>query len=170
MKRPTTLYTVLVGEILQQHNLSESMDVEAIQRRVEKEGDSFLSITLPSFGASLEQALEEGFVTRVAFPGFGKDRRGVLPKFLKGLLTKIFSKCGRLLDDPDPDAIYGIRQICYWAKKPKATCSEKRSKAAIQRYRSIEEDLSRFDSIVLGKIQYFEKSVTFYGVVQSFLI
>jgi len=147
MKRPTMLFRALVGEILQQHDLPSSKDLATVLSRIEKEGDSFLAITLPTLGSCLEQALEVGFITRDAHPGFGCDRRGTLPKFLKGLFMKIFSENGCLKDDACSDAIFGIRQICSWAKKPLEPCSNSRNKAAIRKYKVIEEDLKRYDVI-----------------------
>jgi hypothetical protein len=114
---------------------------------LEKEGEGFLSLTLPSLGAALESALEEGFLTRVSTPSFGHDPRRTIPKFLKGLFRKIFSEDGKLLSEPDADAIFGIRQICYWFKKPKANCSDLRIKKAIAKFRSVEEDLDRYTAI-----------------------
>lgn len=147
MKRPKSLYYVLVEEILFQHDLASSKDLKTISDRIEKEGESFLSITLPSLGAALETALEDGFLTRQSCPGFGHDRRGTLPRLFGGLFRKIFSKSGTILPDACPDAIYGIRQLCNWFKKPKASCTPSREREAVAKYRKTEEDLKRFRDI-----------------------
>lgn len=99
MKRPTMLFMCLVEEILRQHNLSASKDLQTIASRLEKEGEGFLSLSLPSLGASLEKALEDGLLTRQSTPSFGHDRRKTIPRFLKGLFSKIFSDVGILRDD-----------------------------------------------------------------------
>jgi hypothetical protein len=147
MKRPTMLFMCLVEEILRQHNLSASKDLQTIASRLEKEGEGFLSLSLPSLGASLEKALEDGLLTRQSTPSFGHDRRKTIPRFLKGLFSKIFSDVGILRDDADADAIFGIRQICYWFKKPKANCSDDRVAAAIAKYRATEEELGKYTAI-----------------------
>jgi hypothetical protein len=141
MNRPTMLHCALIEEILSQHGLPANLDVATLQRRVENEGEGFLTLTLPELGAALEAALESGRLLRSMCPSFGHNKRETLPRFLGGLFRLIFSEDGCLLDNADPDAIYGIRQICNWYKKPKAPCSASRSSSALNRYLSIEEDL-----------------------------
>jgi len=136
-----------VNDLFMQHSLLASKDLGVIQDRVRKEGDSFLTITLPSLGAALEAALERGFLSRSDVTSFGHDRRSALPKFLKGLWRKIFSNDGVLLSEPDSDAIFAIRQIAYLQKKPKGLCSEKRNRKAIARFRAIEEELASYEEI-----------------------
>lgn len=150
MNRPTMLLCALIEEILSQHKLPANRDVETVQHRVENEGDSFLTITLPELGATLEAALESGLLTREMCPSFGHNKRGKLPRFLQGLFRKIFSEDGVLREDADPDAIYGIRQICYWNKKPKAVSNSRRVKATIDKYLRVEEDLARFTDICVN--------------------
>lgn len=146
MKRPTTFHSVVLEEILGQHNLSSSKDVELFQRRLIKEGDSFATITLPSFGSAIEAGLERGFLTRSDFPSFrSRGRRGPLPGFIQGLVRKIFDDNGILRLDADPDAIFGVRQICYWSKKPKAECAPARMRAALQQFIRTEEELGKLE-------------------------
>ena len=147
MKRPTMLYRALVEEILRQHDLSASKDLQTIEGRIGKEGDGFLAISLPRLGSALETGLERGFITRSDCPSFGHDRRGTLPRLFKGLFMKIFHSDGRLKDQPDCDAIFALRQVCFWSKKPKALASNARNKAALRRFRSIEEELEAFGRI-----------------------
>jgi len=144
------LLCVLIEEILSQHSLPANKDVETVQRRVENEGESFMTLTLPELGAALEAALESGFLTRQMCPSFGHNKRETLPRFLGGLFRKIFSEDGHLREDADPDAIFGVRQICYWHKKPKATCDDRRVKAAIDRYLSVEEDLRKYTDLCIN--------------------
>lgn len=144
MKRPTTFHSVVIEEILLQHKLSSNKDVDTFNRRLIKEGDSFATITLPSFGSAIEAGLERGFLTRDSFPGFkSRGSRGPLPAFLQGLVRKVFDIDGTLRSDADPDAIFGIRQICYWQKKPRADCSPRRLRAALTQFLSTEAELSR---------------------------
>lgn len=144
MKRPNTFHNVVLEEILGQHNLSSSKDVEYFNRRLVKEGESFATITLPTFGSAVEAGLEKGFLRRSDFPAFkSKGQKGPLPAFLQGLVRLIFDDNGGLRPDADADAIFGIRQICYWCKKPKAPCSPARMRKALRAFVSTEEELSR---------------------------
>jgi len=146
MKRPTTFHSVVIEEILLQHNLPSSKDVAVFEQRLIKEGDSFATITLPSFASAIEAGLERGFLTRSDFPGFrSRGRRGPLPGFLQGLVRKIFDDNGVVRVDADPDAIYGVRQVCYWSKKPKASCTPARLRAALQQFVRTEEELAQLE-------------------------
>lgn len=114
--------------------VSTHRDLRTITDRVEHEGLSFLTITLPSFGQSFEQAIEHGSICSSSFPGFALDRRG-FPRFLGGLLCRVFdSGTGRLLDEPSADAIFFVRQVCYLFKKLELDCSPSRKRKAIEAY------------------------------------
>lgn len=146
MKRPTTFHSVVLEEILMQHSLSSSKDVATFKRRLIEEGDSFATITLPSFAQAIEAGVERGFITRADFPAFkSRGKHGPLPAFLQGLVMKIFDDNGVFRDDADSDAFFGIRQIAYWCKKPKASCSPKRLAKALDQFRRTEEELSRLE-------------------------
>ncbi len=63
-------------------------------------------------------------------------RRGTrLPQFLFGLFEKIFdANSGLLLDDPDIDAIQGIRQVCNLFKSILHPCSDAKVTMAFDQY------------------------------------
>lgn len=145
MERPTTLLEVLVSEILIQHSLPADDDVRVIVRRFESEGIGFITLALPALGAAFEAALEEGRFQSTDCVGFAHHRRGTLPKFLKGLFQRIFHLDGQLRTDADPEAIWGIRQICNFVKKPKISCSPRREAKAVAKYVAVEKELSSFE-------------------------
>jgi len=114
-------------------SVSTARDYKTVSGRVEEEGLSFLTITLPTFAQGLQKALAKGQVDRDTFPGF-RNRAGT-PRFLGGFLDLIFDRTtGRLLDVPSEDAIFSIRQITMLFGKLEGTCTPSREKAAIQSY------------------------------------
>jgi len=117
-----------------------SMDVRTIHRRVEHEGESFLTITLPSLGEALDRAFSEGCLQKSSTPSFAWHRRG-LPEFLRGFLLQVFDPSGRLLDAPSIEAIASLRQICYLFKKVNRDCSPRRIATALERYVEVENEL-----------------------------
>jgi len=120
-------------------------DFKRISSRVEHEGLSFLTITLPNFGSDLQKGLDQGFVDRHLFKGF--PWKGGLPLFLGGFLDLVFDrKTGRLLDVPDVDAIQAIRQITLMFAKINLPCSQTRERAAITRYVECEQEVRRSDA------------------------
>lgn len=136
----------LAGEILADAGIwchvSTSRDYQTISTRVENEGISFLTITLPQFGDDFQIALDHQIVDISLFPGF--RRKGSTPEFLGGLLDLIFDRdSGRLLNVPSIDAIRFIRQICLAFGKINLPCSDARVDRAIVKYIECEKDVKR---------------------------
>lgn len=140
MNRPTMLLWRLLLDAGVQSLDSIKKDFAYVQSRVEKEGMSFLTITLPRLDDALLKGLSSGFVTPKDFEGFRpRFRGGTLPAFLQGLFTKIFHDDGSLRQDADPIAITDIRQIARLYKKVELPCSESRVKAGYERYLANDE-------------------------------
>jgi len=77
-----------------------------------------LAITLADFGKATQKWLDQGFVAPWDVPSFKTDRLTGLPAFLQGFLERVFSPdSGALLDDPDIDAIFAIRQLTLMFSK-----------------------------------------------------
>lgn len=126
-------------------------DLKTIKSRVEKEGLSFLTITLPQFGKDFERSLALERIETTSFLGFKKD--GAIPAFLQGMLSQIFDRStggifyeqSRLDDVSGTDCatvIEGIRQIAYAFKKLKLDCTEKRVRSTIAKFVETEYDLA----------------------------
>lgn len=104
-------------------------DLVTLRSRVEREGLSFLTITLPTFGKDLDRSLSNGYVDPTFFRSFKKN--GSIPAFLQGMTGQVFDKeTGRIFDEPKIEAIEGIRQFANAFKKIKIACTPKRVKAA----------------------------------------
>lgn len=116
------------------------LDVARATKRVEHEGLSFLTITLPAFGAEFEKALASGLVDSTCFAGWQK--RGCLPVFLQGFTSLVFERTGHLKEEPDVAAIEGIRQLAYVFKKILLPCTTEREQKAIDSYLEIEHELT----------------------------
>jgi hypothetical protein len=143
---------------------STTRDFETITRRVEREGISFLTITLPTFCSDFERSLEIGCVDPSFFLGFKK--KGALPVFLRGLLGLVFNASdGTLLEDVSFHAVYAIRQVCLLNKKLLLDCSEERIRRCYANFletdRSVaefEENLGVFLDFVPGDPRYLRDS------------
>lgn len=116
-------------------------DILTIERRVENEGDSFLTITLPAYCAGLEKGLATGKLEPSVVSQFHWHNKG-LPVFLRGFLVQIFHLDGTLLDEPSIEAISCVRQILLLHKKILRECSETRMNAAIKRYIECENEIN----------------------------
>jgi len=118
-----------------------SRDVATLRTRVEHEGDSFITITLPAFARDFERCLETRRVTPGMFLSFRKVYAGI-PSFLKGFLCQVFGVDGLLLDKPSIDCIRSIRQICLFGKKIQRTCSLQRARDAVNGYAKCDNEVA----------------------------
>lgn len=143
MKSLTKLWSALALDCAIQCDTSCARDIETMLERVEHEGDSFLTITLPSFAADLEIGLELGGIDGpTLFRSFKK--RGRLPVFLKGFVDQVFDRStGMLREQPSAEAIRAIRQLCLVFKKIERETTDARKAAAEAAYISCEADLER---------------------------
>lgn len=123
---------------------STTRDFETIARRVEHEGISFITISLPSFCQDFERCLEVGSVDSSRFPGF--RRRGALPVFLRGLLSQVFDASdGTLLEGVNVLAIHAIRQVCMMNKKVLLPCSIERERYAYGSFLETDRSVADFE-------------------------
>jgi len=95
------------------------MDINYVRGRAEHEGLWFLAVTLANFGKAFERWLDQGFVVPWDVPSFKRGRlNGLLPRFLGGFLGRVFDpSSGVLLDEPDIEAIYAVRQLSLMFSK-----------------------------------------------------
>lgn len=144
MKRPTMLVEAILRQLSLDLDLSVERDIERIRYRCEHEGLSFLTITLPQLSDALERGIETGtFTCPSSFA-----RHGRLPRFLGGFFKRVFNKDGRLLDEPCPFTIGGIRQVSRFFKKLKLGCSPRRNAEAIQHFIEVEGELRRMTPFI----------------------
>jgi len=141
---------------------STARDFETITRRVEHEGLSFLTITLPTFAQDFERSLEEGRIDHTRFSSFKKN--GALPNLLRGLLGLVFdSRTGVILDDVDIDAIFCIRQVCLMFKKLLLPCSSERERRAYARFIECESE------VVNGRPEGYSAAAERFSVVADLI-
>jgi len=118
------------------------MDLKKIHQRVEHEGLSFLTITLPTFGKGLEKALDLKKADPSLFPAFHTRRGECLPRFLGGFTDRVFDRAsGVLLTAPDIDAIRSIRQLTLMFGKILVPCSDARVEKAYVEYLDCEKEV-----------------------------
>lgn len=132
-------------------------DKITISRRIKHEGISFLTITLPRFGADFESCLRQGKVDSNSFLGFKK--RGPLPVFLQGLVSQVFDPVsGELLTELSKEAILCVRQVCLAHKKVNLPCTEQRIRRAYDKFGEVENELTGLiDRIPEQDLLDFEK-------------
>jgi hypothetical protein len=165
MKSMAQLTCCLLKEVGAQTGISTARDEETILARTAKEGESFLTISLPAFSKDLLIALDTGAVRQTLFTGFARRTKSELPKFLGGFFELLFSNEGELLHDTSRDVssiVRSMRQVLLLHSKVELPCTPQRVKAALEGYVATDkeikeipsEDISRFRDMsmkVLGK-------------------
>lgn len=146
MKSPelTLLLSSLFDDVKRLHPGVKGLDRDyhTIEMRVEHEGFSFLSKTLPILADAFHEGLEK---KRFLCPSnFSKARGSSIPKLLSGLMQDVFDKrTGDLLEVPSIEAILSIRQICLYFKKVADSTKDidHMTKAAFSDFFSCESDV-----------------------------
>jgi len=126
-------------------DVSDFRDLDYIKSRIENEGMSFLTITLPRFCNDFERALQRGQIDSTDFLGFKKS--GSIPAFLQGMISQVFNmETGSLLNEK-PIADYSVfvcavRQLCLLYKKIEVPCTPARDFKAVANFIKIEHAFS----------------------------
>jgi len=144
MKSPMPLLQRITQQLGDRCGTSTNHDWETIVSRVNTEGLSFVTITLPDFCKDFEEALDLGYVGSHHFRSFRKWRH--LPAFLRGFVSQVFDPdTGVLRQDPSVLCIQAIRQICLVMAKINLPCSEERERKAYEGYLNAEAELREAD-------------------------
>nr|UJQ85947.1 MAG: hypothetical protein 3 [Leviviridae sp.] len=161
MKSLTSLWSITANDLAVRCCTSATLDIKTVKRRTEHEGLSFLAITLADFGKAIQKWLDQGFVVPSDVPSFKKaGRRTGLPAFLQGFLGRVFDPVsGTLLDEPDIEAIFALRQLTLMFSKialpkdssngnPKQVVTPARERRAMSEYVQCEQEVKFNDSIL----------------------
>lgn len=160
MKSPLGLLRALLCDIARLEPSVHGLDRDytSIEARVKHEGFSFVAITLPTLGGSIDYGISTG---RFACPlGFKKVKGGALPRLFSGLLCNVFdTQTGHILPDPSVSAVKCLREICYLFKKTLAS-SEKEEyldKIAKRSFWSTEECVARRSSYDVRRVRILQR-------------
>lgn len=160
MKSLIVLYRHLLADAGRKCGTTTNRDYEYILGRVEQEGNSFLTITLPTFSDDFDISLEEGRIDSNAFRSFGKH--DAIPKLFSGMVSQVFDRyTGKLISNPSVEAILCIRQLCRCAKKMLLPCTKERQYASLEKYYKVEEELGTTLSRIGNEPQLYADFVHF---------
>jgi hypothetical protein len=123
--------------------VNPNRDLTEVAWRVENEGESFCTITLPTLASGLEKALSQGFWSPALAPAFSCGSKRSLPQFLGGFFDQIFDSAGvlRAQRDVAVRCIWAIRQICRVVSKLYLPASKSRVKKALGRFVHVEQEV-----------------------------
>jgi len=121
MKRPTMLLRRILLDVRLQPEHTIDRDYREICSRYQREGLSFLTITLPRLDDVLLKGLSSGHISRADFEGFKPfKKRGSLPALLQGFFRCIFDDDGWLLSSPNVDAIMQSDRFLAFSRRSRS--------------------------------------------------
>lgn len=130
-------------------------DFRTLQSRVQAEGLSFATTTLPLLGKAVDQSLESGVFQ---CPREFKRARlaTAIPAFLQGMLEHAYDPDGRLVGW-DPGKLRAVRTVCYLLYKLEVPYPPSVERAALEAFVKTEEEMVDYrvpaESRVLGLAQ-----------------
>lgn len=143
MKSLLLLHHAIVQDMGDLLGVDPTRDLETIKSRFQKEGDGFLTITLPDLEQAVLTALETGRLDPNSTPSF-RWRAG-LPVFLRGFLDLVFLPGGEVRSDPSADAVYALRQILAVFKKIERRVSPSIERKAEMAYRITDSEVAELE-------------------------
>jgi len=142
MKSLMSLWSRVAEESATRCCTSATEDINTVFRRSEHEGISFLTISLPNLGSSIEKWLDQGQVGPIT----GFKTRGRLPLLLGGFFDRVFDRfSGTLLSEPCIDSVIALRQLTLMFGKLALPCSPARERSAMRGFIECEQDVRQVD-------------------------
>jgi hypothetical protein len=159
-------------------------DQKRLKTASEKRGDHVFTIDLPAIGKEFETNLSSRFIRTVikripkrntdchvlsepvmyeefadVLPLHGRRTGSPIPRLFGGLWLLVFDSDGLLLDDPDVNAIFFLRQFYYAVKKVELQCPSAAVFAAVEDFVKIEEAMRHPTNDWLGDCMEPSKQV-----------
>lgn len=118
-------------------------DLETLTSRVQCEGLSFLTKTLPRLGKWFDQLLVENEVSPP--PGFATKKGSSIPAFMQAYFTLVLDDDGRVRDNADPAVVSHIRQVCFVLYKLELPYSSEQEESVVDSFVQNERKLDTLD-------------------------
>lgn len=161
MKSLASCLLKVVEGILTDYTLSYPADIKDSVRDlsrltllVKARGLGVFTLSLPELDSLLLQGLKTGRLPLGCPLSKRASARIHVPRLFRGMWLRVFDVSGHLIDDPDPNAILFLRQLCCVGKKVEVGCAHHRTESVLDEYRKVESSLHvptlRWDDDYLG--------------------
>jgi len=150
------------------NNRSLRLTLQKVKSRVLKEGNSFLSKTIPALGKAFDKALSDAAPLTAASLGFKPMRNSCLPMFMGEFFSRVLSSEGKLLPSPCAQSVKVLRRLFglfYKYERPYSLCQEQQ---VVDSFIKAEDDLSTLQP-VLQKLKAQVDAALGYGMVHPAL-
>lgn len=118
-------------------------DLSRLTHLVESRGIGLFTLDLPSLDSLLLQGLECGRLSLEGPLCKAASKRIQVPRLFRGIWLRIFDVGGSLKEEPDPTAVFFLRQLCCLGKKLELGCTHQRIRNTLDEYRRIESSIHR---------------------------
>ncbi len=146
MENLLSLWKVLAQDLGQRCAVDTILDSKDVENRTEREGLSFLTITLPKLGKVIEKWLDQGFVDQGDLQSFSFGGQGV-PIFMGNFLRLVFDiRTGVLLPHPNESAILACRQLTGLFGKMSIPASPEKTALAMEGYVNTDEEVGVWEA------------------------
>jgi hypothetical protein len=116
-------------------------DLLYLAERLNKEGTSFIQVTLPLLGRALDHSLVTGRFTLPA--NFAMKRNTRLPRFLYQLFERVLDQEGNLREEPCTLTIYFLRQLLLFDAKLITEPTSQQKQTAVKGFIKRQNDLRK---------------------------
>jgi len=120
--------------------------IRKVQARLQCEGISFLTKTLPRLGKAFDKALTGSTVLNSANHGWKTMANSELPRFLGELFSVVFHPSGVVLHEPCVQAVSSLRQILYPFYKYELPYSHEQEQEVLSKFEETEKHLQLSDT------------------------
>jgi hypothetical protein len=138
----------VAGGVLTDYSLSYPTDKKDVDRDlsrltllVKNRGLSAFTLDLPELDAILLDGLQSERLSLGCPLSRRASPRIHVPRLFRGIWLRIFDVSGSLKEEPDPTAVFFLRQLCCLGKKLEVGCTTPRIESVFDEYRKIESSL-----------------------------
>ena len=141
------LYGAILSDLAEQIpdiRVENDRDFSRLRSLVGSRGLSFLMVDLPEAGKRFDEALDQGHLNLSCIPGQRAYKRGTaIPRLFRGMLFRVFDDNGVLKADPDIQAIRGLRQLYFGAKKFSIACDPSKTWEHVNEFFKVDQEVRR---------------------------
>jgi hypothetical protein len=118
------------------------LTLNKVNSRIQSEGISFLTKTLPRLGKAFDKALTGDTPLNSAKLGFKSRPNSKLPMLMGEFFSRVLQPNGEILQHPCSDSVKVLRQFCYLFYKYKLPYTDEQEQQVVQKFEKTEDDLT----------------------------
>jgi hypothetical protein len=143
------------------------LTTQKVMKRIEREGQSFLTKTLPRLGKAFNRALSGEVLLNSAEVAFESLPNSKLPKFMGELFQLIFSHDGRVLPRPCVRSIKTLQQLLFVYYKYELPYDSDQEQAVLTKFERTEVEVQAYSEKFAWMANYLDTHPMDYSPIAS---